>query len=56
MDVNEQTTRENVWAVYTDWRWHIQEDQEAFIDVSYERDDSDDSPYWRVRGGYTIRF
>lgn len=55
-DVAGQTTRENVWALYTNWRWQVRENQDMFADVSYERDDSGDSPYWRLRGGYTIRF
>ena len=49
-------TRENVYSIFTDIEWAFREDQEFFARLAFEEDDSPDSPYWRVRAGYRIRF
>jgi hypothetical protein len=37
-------------------RWVFAENQDVSLALSYETDDSSDSPYWRVRAGYTVEF
>ena len=49
-------TRENVYSIFTELEWRFREDQEVFAKVAFEEDDGPDSPYWRVRAGYRIRF
>ena len=49
-------TRENVYSVYTELEWAFQEDQDVYTKISFEEDDSPDSPYWRIRAGYRLRF
>jgi len=49
-------TRENVYSIYTGLDWTLREDQEIFAKVTFEEDDGPDSPYWRIRAGYRIRF
>lgn len=49
-------TRENVYSIFTDIEWEFREDQEIFSKISFEEDDGPDSPYWRIRAGYRIRF
>ncbi|MBX3179230.1 MAG: hypothetical protein KF886_17890 [Candidatus Hydrogenedentes bacterium] len=49
-------TRENVYSIFTDIEWEFRKDQELFAKVSFEEDDAPDSPYWRLRAGYRIRF
>ncbi len=49
-------TRENVYRLFTDLSWTFREDQEIYGKFSFEEDDSPDSPYWRARMGYRLRF
>lgn len=49
-------TRENVYSIFTDLDWSFSEGQNVFVKLSFEEDDGPDSPYWRVRAGYRIRF
>lgn len=49
-------THENVYSFYARTRWDISETQELRTRVSYEIDDGPDSPYWRLRMDYSIRF
>jgi len=49
-------TRENVYSIFTDIEWAFRDDQDFFAKVAFEEDDGPDSPYWRVRAGYRIRF
>ncbi len=49
-------TRENVYSVYAEVEWAFQEDQDVYTKISFEEDDSPDSPYWRIRAGYRLRF
>ena len=49
-------TRENVYSIFTDLEWTFRKDQAVFAKISYEEDDGPDSPYWRIRAGYRVRF
>jgi hypothetical protein len=49
-------TRENVYSIYTDLEWAFRDDQEVYTKIAFEEDDGPDSPYWRIRAGYRIRF
>jgi hypothetical protein len=49
-------TRENVYSIFSELEWQFKEDQELYAKVALEEDDGPDSPYWRVRAGYRIRF
>lgn len=49
-------TRENVYSIYSDLEWDFKEDQTVYAKISFEEDDGPDSPYWRIRAGYRIRF
>ena len=55
-DVRTRRVRENVYAVFGSLEWHFREDQDIELNVTYEDDDSGESPYWRARAAYTIRF
>jgi len=50
------TTHENIYSVYARLKWQVRENQDVSLTVTYEEDEGPDSPYWRVRAGYTIRF
>ncbi|HNT87312.1 MAG TPA: hypothetical protein PKL84_05555, partial [Candidatus Hydrogenedentes bacterium] len=41
---------------YLRLKWQVRENQDVSLTVTYEEDEGPDSPYWRVRAGYTIRF
>ena len=49
-------TRENVYSLFTELDWEFREDQTFYAKFSFEEDDGPDSPYWRTRAGYRIRF
>ncbi len=47
---------EDIYSIYTKLRWAFRENQDLDFGVTYEMDDSPDSPYWRVKAGYAVRF
>ncbi len=49
-------TSEDVRSVYAKLKWELKENQDLTARVVYENDDGPDSPYWRVRANYSIRF
>lgn len=49
-------TRENVYGVYSRFRWDIDERQALRTSLRYEEDDGRQSPYWRLQTEYSIRF
>ena len=49
-------THEDVHSVYSKLNWAFRDNQDVTLGVTYEEDDGPDSPYWRVRAGYVIRF
>lgn len=49
-------TRENVYSIFTEVDWEFREDQSLYAKFSFEEDDGPDSPYWRTRAGYQIKF
>lgn len=49
-------THENVHSFYSKLRWAVCKDQEFTASVRYEQDESPESPYWRLRAGYMVRF
>jgi len=46
----------DIVSVFAEARWKIDSNQDIHASVSIEEDDSEDSPYWRVRAGYTRKF
>ncbi|GMV92952.1 MAG: hypothetical protein AMXMBFR82_27300 [Candidatus Hydrogenedentota bacterium] len=55
-DVKPYETNDDIFSVFSRLRWQFAENQDVSLAVSFEEDDSDDSPYWRVRAGYTLEF
>ncbi|MCC6696639.1 MAG: hypothetical protein IT365_13490 [Candidatus Hydrogenedentes bacterium] len=55
-DVTPIETNDDIYSIFTKLRWAFRDNQDISLAVSYEQDDSADSPYWRVRAGYTLEF
>ncbi len=49
-------SHENVHSLYSKLRWTVCANQELTASIRYEQDDSPESPYWRLRAGYMVRF
>jgi hypothetical protein len=49
-------THIDIHSIYTKLEYELAEDQDVSLKVTYEEDDSSQSPYWRVQAGYTINF
>lgn len=49
-------THENIYTLYTGIKYDLKENQTLRGRVSFEDDDSSDSPYWRVQASYEIKF
>jgi hypothetical protein len=47
---------EDVYSFYVKTNWAFVKDQELSAGVAYEEDDSDESPYWRLKAQYSIKF
>ena len=47
---------ENIYTVYAKTKWSFTKNQDLNAKLTFEEDDSPDSPYWRVQLNYTIRF
>ena len=54
--VENVTTHENIHSVFGRMNYTINEDRSVWFKVIYEKDDTSNSPYWRFRGVYSIRF
>lgn len=55
-DVQRYETHQDIYSIYADWEWDLTESHSFDAGVSYEIDDSSESPYWRVKAGYTFKF
>lgn len=49
-------TRWEVHSFYVKTKWSVCENQDLSARVTYEMDESPESPYWRVQASYEIRF
>lgn len=49
-------SHENIYSAYARGKLALTKNQDLRMNVTYETDDAPDSPYWRVRAQYTIRF
>lgn len=47
---------ENIYSFYVDVKHEINEQHRIRVRAIFEHDDGPDSPYWRLRGDYTLRF
>ncbi len=55
-DVDRIEDHEDIYSIYADWEWELNENNSFDAGISYEIDDSSESPYWRVKAGYTFKF
>ncbi|NUM54783.1 MAG: hypothetical protein HUU46_14150 [Candidatus Hydrogenedentes bacterium] len=55
-DVKPVEYSDDIFAVSLEGKWAFAANQSLSLGVTFEDDDTDDSPYWRIRSGYTIRF
>jgi len=49
-------THENVYAAFVRMEYDLNDSSDIWAKLSYEEDDGPDSPYWRVRAAYQLRF
>ncbi len=49
-------THEEVHSLFGKARWVVCKNQEFTASIRYEEDEAPESPYWRVRAGYLVRF
>jgi len=49
-------TREEIHSVYTGVEYDVNDKQKLSAKVTYESDDSNESPYWRIETSYAIDF
>ncbi len=47
---------ENIHSVFVKTKWNITKNQDLVARVAYEEDNEPESPYWRAKLAYTIRF
>jgi len=47
---------EDVRSFYCKTKWALADDQEVTAGVTYEEDDSPESPYWRIKAQYSMHF
>lgn len=55
-DTQNVRIREDIYSAYTRVQWNVRENQDLTFRVRYEEDDGPQSPYWRFRIEYDIRF
>lgn len=55
-DVDRIEDHENIYSIFADWKWTLSESHDINAGITYEMDDSSESPYWRVKAGYTFKF
>jgi len=46
----------DIYSIYADWRWDLNERNSFNAGATYEIDDTNESPYWRIKAGYTFKF
>jgi hypothetical protein len=56
LDEESVSKRSDIHSIYSKFKWIVKDNQDVTARVSYEEDDSGESPYWRMRLGYAIRF
>lgn len=56
LDTTVVETHENIYTVFSAVRLTIRENQELSTRLTFEDDDGPDSPYWRLRAEYRLRF
>lgn len=49
-------THYDIYSFYAGVKYALAADQDVKMKVTYEEDDSSESPYWRVEAGYSLRF
>lgn len=49
-------THENIYSIFTELDYVLNERQEISLELSYEQDDGPDSPYWELDAAYRLRF
>ena len=47
---------EDIYSFYCKTKWSFAENQQVTAGLTYEEDDSPESPYWRLKAQYSIRF
>ena len=55
-DVKPVGYSDGIIAISLEGKWAYTQNQSLSLGVTYEDDDTDDAPYWRVRAGYRIEF
>lgn len=55
-DVKPVEYSDDIIAVSLEGKWAFSENQSLSLGVTYEDDDTDDSPYWRIQSGYSLKF
>jgi hypothetical protein len=55
-DTRRREVSEDIHTLYATLKWTIDSKQDVTARLSVEEDDGPDSPYWRLRIGYGIRF
>jgi len=55
-DTGHVATYNDIHTFYTKLKWAVCTDQDLTSQISYEEADGPDSPYWRARVSYEIRF
>ena len=55
-DVKPVNTNEDVFSLSLEGKWAFRANQEVNLGVTFEDDDTADSPLWRVQAGYALRF
>ncbi|MBX7258473.1 MAG: hypothetical protein K1Y02_19070 [Candidatus Hydrogenedentes bacterium] len=55
-DVKPVNTNEDVFSLSLEGKWAFRKNQEVNLGLTFEDDDTADSPLWRVQAGYALRF
>jgi len=55
-DVATVQVTENIYSVFAEAEYHIDDRQDLEFKMRYELDDGPDSPYWRFQAEYSVRF
>ncbi len=56
LDVDRVLTHENIYSLEGELVYKLDERRRLEFRATYEQDDGPDSPYWRFRARYTVRF
>jgi hypothetical protein len=55
-DVKRIEDHMDIYSVFAGWQWDINESHDVNARISYEIDDTSESPYWQIRAGYRFKF